>query len=164
MNKELTILAKPGSQEVFISRAFDAPRALVFQAHTDPDLIVQFLGPDDLETKIDYWEMKSGGQYRYVSSRGNQSFGFHGVIHEVNSVEFYITQTFQFEGIPGNENVSLDFLMLEELPGDRTLLKIHSILPSVMARDMMIQSGMEKGISQGYARLDTLLSDLKNGS
>ena len=39
--------------------------------------------------------------------------------------------------------------MLEELPGDRTLLKIHSILPSVMARDMMIQSGMEKGISRG---------------
>jgi hypothetical protein len=67
-------------------------------------------------------------------------------------------QTFEFEGYPGH--VSLDSMTLEELPGNRTKATIHSVFQSVSDRDGMIQNGMEKGVSEGYERLDGILKSL----
>jgi uncharacterized protein YndB with AHSA1/START domain len=155
-----TIKAEPGVQELFISREFDAPRELVFKAHTDPELYSQWLGPRGYEMKLETFEPHSGGRYRYIHKdpEGNE-YGFHGVFHEIS--EELMIQTFEFEGLPEKGHVSLDSMRLEELPGGRTRITIHSVYPSVADRDGMIQAGMERGLNEGYERLDEILGKLQ---
>ena len=151
-----TVTAEPGKQELFITREFDAPRELVFKAHTDPKLYVQWLGPRGYEMKLDTFEPVSGGRYRYThKDKDGNVFGFHGVFHEM-SADLMI-QTFEFEGLPERGHVILDTMKLEDLPGGRTRISIQSVYQSVADRDGMIQSGMEQGLSEGYERLDELL-------
>jgi uncharacterized protein YndB with AHSA1/START domain len=151
---KVTVTAEPGKQELFIVREFDAPRELVYKAHIDPKLYVQWLGPHGYEMILETFEPASGGKYRYVhkDQQGNE-YGFRGTFHEM-SIDSMI-QTFEFEGYPGH--VSLDCMTLEELPGGRTRATIHSVFQSVSDRDGMIQNGMEKGVTEGYERLDDLL-------
>jgi uncharacterized protein YndB with AHSA1/START domain len=154
-----TVTVEPGKQEVFIAREFDAPRELVFKAHTDPDLYVQWLGPRGYEMVLKTFEPHSGGRYRYIHKdpQGNE-YGFHGVFHEIS--EELMIQTFEFEGLPERGHVTLDTMRLEKLPGDRTRITVQSVFQSVADRDGMIQSGMERGVREGYERLDERLADL----
>jgi len=150
-----TIAAAPGKQELFITREFDAPRDLVFKAHTDPKLFVQWLGPHGYEMTLESFEPVSGGKYRYThKDKDGNEFGFHGAFHEISPDR--LIQTFEFEGFAGH--VSLDSMTLEELPGNRTRITVQSVFQSVSDRDGMIQSGMERGVSEGYERLDDLLA------
>ena len=151
---KVTVTAEPGKQDLFITREFDAPRELVFKAHSDPKLYVQWLGPHGYEMILETFEPVSGGKYRYVHKdpQGNE-YGFHGTFHAM-SIESMV-QTFEFEGYPGH--VSLDSMTLEELSGNRTKATIHSVFQSVTDRDGMIQNGMEKGVTEGYERLDEIL-------
>jgi uncharacterized protein YndB with AHSA1/START domain len=154
-----TVTAEPGKQEVFITREFDAPRELVFKAHTDPDLYAQWLGPRGYEMVLETFEPHSGGRYRYIHKdpQGNE-YGFHGVFHEIS--EELMIQTFEFEGLPERGHVTLDTMRLEKLPGDRTRITVQSVFQSVADRDGMIQSGMERGVREGYERLDERLAEL----
>ena len=153
----LTVTAEPGKQEVFITREFDAPRELVYKAHIDPKLYVQWLGPHGYEMILEEFEPVNGGKYRYIhKDKDGNEYGFHGTFHEL-SIDNMV-QTFEFEGYPGH--VSLDCMTLEELPGNRTRATIHSIFQSVSDRDGMIQNGMEKGVREGYERLDDILNAL----
>ena len=153
-----TVTAEPGKQEVFITREFDAPRELVFKAHTDPDLYAQWLGPRGYEMVLETFEPHSGGRYRYIHKdpQGNQ-YGFHGVFHEIS--EELMIQTFEFEGLPERGHVTLDTMRLEKLPGDRTRITVQSVFQSVADRDGMLQSGMERGVREGYERLDERLDE-----
>ncbi len=154
---KLTVTAEPGKQEVFITREFDAPRELVYKAHTDPKLYVQWLGPHGYEMILEEFEPVNGGKYRYIhKDKDGNEYGFHGTFHEI-SIDNMV-QTFEFEGYPGH--VSLDCMTLEELPGNRTRATIHSVFQSVSDRDGMVQNGMEKGVREGYERLDEILAKL----
>jgi uncharacterized protein YndB with AHSA1/START domain len=155
-----TIIAEKGKQEFFIEREFEAPRELVFKAFSDPDLLVQWLGPNALKMKIDKYDNRSGGSYRFIhlDEKGNE-YGFNGVIHEVTAPVRMI-RTFEFEGLPERGHVSLETAIFENLPNGRTRLKIHSVFKSVADRDGMISSGMEGGMNEGLAKLDTLLETL----
>ena len=151
------VTAQPGVQELFITREFDAPCELVYKAHTDPDLYVQWLGPRGYEMKLETFEPVSGGKYRYIhkDQQGNE-YGFHGTFHEMSPER--MVQTFEFDGYPGH--VSMDCMTLEELPGERTKITIQSIFQSVEDRDGIVQAGMEKGVREGYERLDEIFKDL----
>jgi uncharacterized protein YndB with AHSA1/START domain len=138
-----------------ITREFDAPREKVFRAHTDPELVVQWLGPRDLTMRIDHYDCRTGGSYRYVHSRGTEEYGFHGSFHEVRPSET-IVQTFTFEGVP--DGVSLDRMTLTDLGEGRCLLTVTSLVDSFEARDAILASGMESGVREGYERLDELLA------
>ena len=153
------VTAEPGVQEVFITREFNAPRELVFKAHTDPELYVQWLGPRGYEMILETFEPVSGGRYRYIHKDpdGNK-FAFHGTFHEMS--EELMIQTFEFEGLPERGHVSLDTMRLEELPGGRTRVTIQSVFQSVEDRDGMVKSGMERGVREGYERLDEVLAKL----
>ena len=88
-----TILAEPGKQELFIIREFEAPRELVYQAFTDPKLLLRWLGPCDMKTKIDVLEPGSGGRWRFIhATKDGHEFGFHGVCHEATAPERLIGQ------------------------------------------------------------------------
>lgn len=153
------ITSEPGKQELFITREFDAPRELVFKAHTDPDLYGQWLGPRGYEMRLETFEPVSGGRYRYIhkDQEGNE-YGFHGVFHEIS--EELMIQTFEFEGLPERRHVTLDTMRLEALPGGRTRITIQSVFQSVSDRDGMIQAGMERGVNEGYERLDEVLAGM----
>ena len=154
-----TVTVEPGKQEVFITREFDAPRELVFKAHTDPDLYAHWLGPRGYEMILETFEPYSGGQYRYIHKDPNgNEYGFHGVFHEIS--EELVIQTFEFEGLPEKGHVTLDTMRLECLPGDRTRITIQSLFQSVSDRDGMVQSGMERGVREGYERLDEILAGM----
>ena len=155
-----TITVEPGKQELFITREFDAPRALVYKAHIDPDLYVQWLGPRGYEMVLETFEPHSGGRYRYIhKDKDGNEFSFHGVFHEIS--EDLLIQTFEFEGLPERGHVILDTMRLEELPGNRTKATFQSVYQSVSDRDGMVQSGMEHGVNDGYERLDELLAKMQ---
>ncbi|HEY7590498.1 MAG TPA: SRPBCC family protein [Candidatus Limnocylindrales bacterium] len=150
------ITAPPGQPFIEMSREFDAPRELLYRAHTDPDLLVRWLGPRKYEMIVERYEVRDGGRYRYIHRDANGEYAFHGVFHGDPSPDG-ITQTFEFEGAPGH--VSLETMTLEERAG-RTTVRIHSVYQSVEARDAMVESGMAEGVNDGYARLDDLLAEL----
>ena len=140
---------------VRITREFDAPPEAVFRAHTDPELLVQWLGPRDIEMRIDHFDCRTGGSWRYVHGRGDDEFGFHGCFHEVRPSEL-IVQTFTFEGFP--DGVALEKLTLEPLDGGRTRLVATSLVDSFADRDAFVASGMEGGVREGYEKLDEVLA------
>ena len=152
---ETEISADPDLPVIRITRTFDAPPAKVFRAHTDPELVTQWLGPRDLEMTVDHWDCRTGGSFRYLHRRGDEEYGFHGCFHEVRPDE-RIVQTWTFEGVP--DGVSLETLVLEDLGDGRTRLVAWSVVDSFEARDAMIASGMEHGVVEGYERLDELLA------
>ncbi|RFU22333.1 SRPBCC family protein [Geodermatophilus marinus] len=140
---------------VRITREFDAPPAKVFRAHTDPDLLVRWLGPRGLQMRIDHYDCRTGGSYRYLHSTDGEEYAFHGSFHEIRPDE-RIVQTFTFEGMP--DGVALEKLVLEDLGDGRTRLVSTSLVDSFADRDAMVASGMEVGIREGYERLDEVLA------
>jgi uncharacterized protein YndB with AHSA1/START domain len=154
---EFQVTAEPGVPQVLTARTFDAPRALVYRAFTDPELLVRWLGPRKYTMTIDRYDLRDGGTWRYVhADDAGNAFGFHGVFHGDPSPEGMV-QTFEFEGAPGH--VSMDTLTLEEHDG-RTTVRTNSVFQSVEARDAMVSSGMEYGMREGYERLEDLLGKL----
>ena len=161
MANETTIIAEPGKHDYFIVREFEAPRELVFKAFTDPELVTKWLGPNRLKMTIEKFESKDGGSYRYIheDSNGNKYF-FRGVNHEVLHPE-RIIGTFEFEGLPERGHVALQTAKFESLPDGRTRLTSQSLFQSVADRDGMLRSGMERGVKEGFERLDEVLTSLK---
>jgi uncharacterized protein YndB with AHSA1/START domain len=152
---ETEVVADPVIPLIRIIREFDAPPEKVFRAHTDPELVAQWLGPRNLEMEIDHYDCRTGGSYRYLHKRDGEEYGFHGSFHEVRPSEL-IVQTFTFEGMP--DSVALEKLVLTDLGDGRTRLVATSLGDSFEDRDAMIASGMEVGIREGYERLDELLA------
>lgn len=151
------ITAEPGMPTIQITREFAAPREFLFRAHTDPELLVQWLGPRKLTMTIDRLDPRDGGTWRYTHRDADGTeYGFHGVYHGTPSPDG-IVQTFEFEGWPGH--VSLETLTFEE-HGDKTLVRQNAIYQSVADRDGMIQSGMEEGLNDSMDRLDELIARL----
>jgi uncharacterized protein YndB with AHSA1/START domain len=152
-----TITADPEVPAIHIVREFDATREKVHRAHTDPELIVKWLGPRSVEMELDVWDCRTGGSYRYLHRRdgdnGPEEYAFHGSFHQVRPDR--LVQTFTYEEYP--DGVSLETMVLEELDGGRTRLTITSIVESFETRDLILASGMETGVLEGYEQLDELL-------
>ncbi len=151
---ETEIVSDPDVPLVRITREFDAPPEKVFRAHTDPELVVQWLGPRSHQMRIDHYDCRTGGSYRYLHVSEGNEFGFHGSFHEC--APRVIVQTFAFEGFP--DSVALERLVLEDLGNRRTRLTATSLVDSFEARDAFVASGMDEGVREGYARLDELLA------
>lgn len=149
------IVSDPKVPLVRITREFDAPPAKVFRAHTDPEIVARWLGPNGTALTIDHFDCRTGGSYRYFIGRdGDEKYGFRGCFHEVRPAEV-IVQTFTFEGIP--DGVALERLVFEDLGNGRTRLVATSLVDSFEGRDAFVASGMEEGTVQGYERLDAVL-------
>jgi uncharacterized protein YndB with AHSA1/START domain len=154
----VTITAPEGLPFVEIVRDVDAPVEAVYRAHCEPDLVRQWLGPHGYDMVIERWDLRTGGGYRYVHvNEKGEKFTFNGVFHVARPNDL-VVQTFEFEGFP--DVVSIESLRFTDLGNGRTRLTGHSTYPSQEARDGMIADGMEKGVVQGYERLDTVLADL----
>src|SRR5215471_12653819 len=136
-----------------MERDFAATPEQLFRAHTDPGLFARWVGPDALTTRIEHWEARTGGSWRYVSERDGTEYAFHGCFHEVRPGR--IVQTFTFDGDP--DGVALETLWFEDLGDGRTRLRTQSLVDSFESRDAWLRSGMETGINEGYAKLEEMI-------
>jgi uncharacterized protein YndB with AHSA1/START domain len=149
------IEADPALPIIRITRDFTATPEQLFRAHTDPELFRQWVGPDSITTRIDHWDARPGGSWRFVGWRDGDEFAFRGCFHEVRPDR--IVQTFTWEGDP--DGVALETMWFEDLGDERTRLCVQSLVDSFEGRDAWLRSGMETGIDEGYAKLDRLLTD-----
>jgi uncharacterized protein YndB with AHSA1/START domain len=157
MANKTEISAEPGGREAIITREFDAPIEKLWQAYTDPELVIQWMGPRRLKGRIDEWEMKPGGRYAFTHiDEDGTEYKFHGFTHSITAPTRAV-RTFEFEGMP--DHVCLETLNLEDL-GGKTRVTTISVFETVEDRDGMIQSGMESGVVEGNERLDELLAKL----
>ncbi len=157
MANKTEIVVEPNKQELFIKREFDAPRELVFRAHTDPEIYQKWVGPHGMQMTIEHWDCRDGGSYKYTHERDGHKYSFFGVNHEVLEPE-RIVGTFEFDGLPERGHVILGVTTFEELPNNRCRIVHQSVFRSVADRDGMVMSGMERGVNDGYEKLDGLLA------
>lgn len=158
MTNPVTITAPEGLPFIDIEREFDYPVELVFRAHKDPELYRRWLGPRGYEMELEQYDFTTGGRYRFIHKDGKGGeYAFNGVYHVVRDNEFAI-QTFEYEGFP--DLVSIESARFEGLPGGRTRISIHAVYPTLEARDGMVASGQEMGVTQGYEQLDEVLAEL----
>ncbi|MBE4717422.1 SRPBCC family protein [Pseudarthrobacter sp. AB1] len=159
MSNPLNLTIPEGLPFIDFEREFDFPVADVFRAHKDPDLIVLWLGPRGMKMEVNHFDFRTGGSYSYLhTGPDGVAYEFSGVYHTVRENEFAI-QTFEFGGYP--DVVSIEFLTFEDLGNGQSRVRGHSVYPTQEARDDMAQSGMEGGMTEGYERLDELLSGAK---
>ena len=149
----------PGDREIRIERVFDAPRERVFAVYTDPELIPEWWGPRDHPVVVDQMDVRPGGSWRFVMRDADSGPGFRGTYREITPPE-RIVQTFEWEGMPGY--VSLETATFEDL-GDRTKVTTVSVFHKPEERDGMLNSGMEHGMNDTFARLDEILERLAAG-
>ena len=152
---ETTIEADPKVPIIRMRREFNATPEQLFRAHTDPRLFARWAGPNGMHTRIEEWDARSGGSWRYVSTRDGQQYAFRGCFHDVRPDR--IVQTFTFEGQP--DGVALETLWFENLDDGRALVRMQSLVDSFEDRDAWLASGMETGVNEGYAKLEEMLAD-----
>ncbi|WP_345522078.1 SRPBCC family protein [Nocardioides conyzicola] len=150
------IEAVPDLPVIRIVREFEAPPERVFRAFVDPDLFTQWCGPRSIDTTIDVWDARTGGEWRYTARRASDDFrmGFWGSFHEVRPAE-RIVQTWSYDGAP--DGVSLETTTFEPLDGGRCRVVATSVVESIEIRDQTLRSGMDVGVREGYEQLDELL-------
>jgi uncharacterized protein YndB with AHSA1/START domain len=145
----------PSDLEIVMTRVFDAPRALVFEAHSKREHVTKWWGRGNpLDCEMDF---RPGGSYRFVEHADDGEWAFRGEYREIVAPE-RIVQTFEFEGMPGH--VSVETLTFEEHDG-KTILTSTTRFDSVEDRDGMLQSGMEQGAAESMDKLDELLATLR---
>lgn len=150
----------PTDREIHVTRVFDAPRTLVFDCHTKPDLARRWLlGPPGWTMPVCEIDFRVGGRYRYVwrNDADGSEFGLGGTFREIVSPE-RVVHTERFEGSEGGE--ALCTLALTEA-GGRTTLTQSMRFATPELRDQALQSGMTDGMGASYDRLEGLIKEQK---
>ncbi len=152
----------PTDREIAITREFDAPRQMVFDAFTKPELIRRWLtGPPGVSFVVCEMDARVGGEYRYVwRSPDGSEMGMRGVIRELVPPERIVaTERFDQAWYPGEAQ---DTWVLSETSG-KTTLTLTLRYESREARDTALKSGMDQGMAAGYDRLEELLPTFAAG-
>jgi uncharacterized protein YndB with AHSA1/START domain len=153
MSGNLTVTL-PSDLEIKMVRVFDAPRALVFEAHASCEHVKHWWGRGNpLDCEMDF---RPGGTYRFVEHAPDGEYAFHGEYREIRSPE-RIVQTFEYDGEP--RIVCLETLELTEDGGKTTVTSI-SRFATKEERDAMVSTGMESGATESYDALAAYLAKI----
>jgi len=149
------INAEDGKQELVITREFDLPLELLFNAYVEPDIVEQWMG-----TKVLKLESKKHGswQFQTTDALGNVVFQANGVIHEFIPNQ-KIIRTFEMENTPFA--VQLEFLEFEKLTDGISKLIMHIVYESVAFRDQMLQLPFAQGLNMAHNRLQLIVSKMR---
>jgi uncharacterized protein YndB with AHSA1/START domain len=151
----------PSDREVRVTRQFNAPRQLVYDAHTKPDLVQKWmLGPPGWDMPVCEMDVRVGGKYRWVwkSQEDGKSFGFHGTFTEVDAPSTLAHEEYYDPGdMPADMPMEacLVALDLSERNGVTKLICTMTFA-SKASRDGAVATGMTDGMEMGYARLDDM--------
>jgi uncharacterized protein YndB with AHSA1/START domain len=141
--------------EIHMTRTFDAPRRLVIQAMTKPELIKRWLGGKRSTVESVAVDLRVGGRYRYEFGLPNGGgFAFFGEYREISDDRIVYTQT--MDGQPGQIIVTATF---DEHDG-KTTMKVVLTCESQMVRDMIVATGMADGAGESYDELEKLVQSL----
>jgi uncharacterized protein YndB with AHSA1/START domain len=149
----------PSDREIVLTRLFDAPRRLVFEAMSKPEHVRRWWGILDERYSVTVCEidLRVGGAWRFVGRGPQGEFGFHGVYREIAAPE-HIVFTEIFDPFPDVESVVTSALADE---GGKTRLTVTVRYPSLEVRDMVLGTGMARGAAISYDRLEDLLRELQ---
>jgi len=143
-----------GDREIIMERVFDAPRELVWEAMTKPELVKRWYGPHGFHLVVCEIDFRVGGKWRYVlRTPDGRDMGQYGEFREIVKLERMV-MTEGFDDFPG---VAVDTVVFTEQAG-KTKLTLTAEAPSKEARDAMIASGMEHGAAETYDRLNEMLT------
>ncbi len=151
------IVTLPSDREVLLTRVFQAPRRLVFEALSKPEHVLRWFGPRFCPIVQCEMEFRAGGEWRYMlAGPGGKQMGMRGVYREIEPPA-RIVSTESFDDYPGTE--TLNSLTIMEENG-ATTLRVRVLYPSKEVRDAVIASGMEHGAGQTYDRLEEHLEKM----
>jgi uncharacterized protein YndB with AHSA1/START domain len=144
----------PSDREVLLTRVFDAPRELVWDAFTKPELLKRWFGPRGWSLAVCEVDLRVGGSWRYVmQGPEGQKMGMRGVYREIVRPERSV-HVESFDDYPGESIVTAVFTE----QGGKTTLNATVLYPSKEVRDTVIQMGMEHGAAESYDKLAELLA------
>jgi uncharacterized protein YndB with AHSA1/START domain len=151
----------PTDEQILITREFDAPRHLVWEAWTNPELVKRWWHANRGEVTVAEIDLRVGGTWRYVSlTEGGMEVAFHGEYREIVPNERLVS-TEAYEGIPdADANATLNTMTLTEVDG-RTTLTVRVDCPSKETRDAIIDSGMEAGMQDAMDLLEQIAVSLR---
>jgi len=161
-NKYMLAIAAQGERELVMTRTFDAPRDLVFDAMTKPELLRRWLfGPTGWTMTVCEVDLRVGGKYRYEWRKDDGTeMGMGGVYREIVRPSRIVTTELFDQDWTGGEASSI--AVLEEKSGTTTLTTTM-LYASRESRDAVLKSGMERGVAAGYDRLDDIFASIAQG-
>lgn len=148
----------PSDREILLVREFDAPRPLVWDCHTKPELVRKWLlGPPGWTMPVCEIDLRVGGKYRYVWAKDSVTMGMGGVFREVIEPEKIATTELFDQDWTGGETLVTQ--VFQEAKG-RTTLTMTILYASKEGRDGALATPMLEGMESGYSRLDELVGTL----
>jgi uncharacterized protein YndB with AHSA1/START domain len=154
MERKTRVNAEAGKHDLVITREFDLPLELLFEAYVEPEIVEQWM-----ETKVLKLDNRKHGSYQFETTdpRGHKH-GFNGTIHDFVPNE-KITRTFEMEN--STFPVQLEFFEFEKLSDDTSRLNMHLIFRSAADRDEMLKLPFAKGINMAHDRLQDVAGKLR---
>jgi uncharacterized protein YndB with AHSA1/START domain len=158
-NSDTFKLTTPSDREITLTRLFDAPRRLVFEAMTKPEHVRRWWGSLDERYSLTLCEidLRPGGAWHWVGRGPGGEFGFHGVYREIAPPERLVF-TEIYDPFPDGES-TVTTILTEE--GGKTRMTVTSLYPSLEVRDMVLKTGMEKGAAISYDHLEEVAQSLE---
>ena len=147
-------VSTPGDREIVMTRVFDAPREMVFDAFSKPELLKRWFGPRGWSLVVCEIDLRVGGGFRFVlRGPGGNEMGMRGVYKEIQRPERSVHME-SFDDYPGESQVTANFA---ESAG-KTTLTVTVEYPSREVRDIVLQTGMEHGAAESYDKLAEMLA------
>jgi len=159
MSSRTATVTLPSETQILITREFDAPRDLVWQAWTTPELVRRWWHANRGEMTLCEIDLRIGGRWRYVMvTPDGMEVGFHGEYREVQAPERLVS-TETYEGAPPEAGAALNVLTLTEVDG-RTTMSVLVEHPDRFGRDMHVNSGMEDGLQDALDLVEQVARSL----
>ena len=162
-NSRTATVTLPADEQILITREFDAPKELVYEAWTTPELVRQWWTAKRGRMTVCDIDLRVGGRWRYVmvADEGGFEVAFHGEYREIVPAE-RIVSTEVYEGIPDAEaQAALNTLTFTERDG-RTTVTILVEHKTKQGRDMHVESGMEDGLQDAFDLLEQVAISLRS--
>jgi uncharacterized protein YndB with AHSA1/START domain len=160
MEQKTKVTAEDGKQDLTITREFDLPVELLFKAHTEPEIIEQWMSNPYATSKLLKFEGKKHGSYQQQSTDANGKvvFSASGVFHDFIPNK-KIIRTFEMEN--AHLGVQLEILNFEKLGDHKSKLTTHTIYESGALRDQQLKMPFAQGLSMAHDRMQEIVSKLK---
>jgi uncharacterized protein YndB with AHSA1/START domain len=152
----MSTLTTPADRTIHTGRILNAPRDCVWRAFTEPDVVAKWWGRGHV-VDVERYEFQPGGHWRFVEHHDGGVDGFEGRFREISGPD-RVVQTSEWDGMPGH--VSIETATFVDMGDGRTKVITDSLFHTQEERDGMLQGGMQEGMDESYAALDTLLATL----
>jgi uncharacterized protein YndB with AHSA1/START domain len=153
------VLSTPSEREIVLSRSFDAPRRMVFDAFTKPELLVRWYGANGWQLVVCEVDLRVGGTWRYVSEGPHgAAMGQSGTYLEITPPERLVTtELFDDQSYPGETTITHEFIEHDQ----HTTVTTTLLYATPVGREIVLGYPMSRGVGESYERLSVVLADMQ---